>query len=269
MSRATEWADHTLPGPPARLLPGFLRPMMRRTLNLVFLAGLIGALAVTGLGAHLVHGFQVKRNMGVVLDRARKTEAAGELDKTITYLRRYLIDRPDDGKTVAWLARVIDRKTPEGKGRLQIYEAFDHATRMNPDDAAIRRRTAALALEQERWKDAERHLKLLLTPPAGQPAPTDAEAAELEDQLGQCDQGQGEYRKARDWYQKAIDHDPSRIATSDRLARILHDKLKDPGQAGRVIAAMVAANPKSGRAYLDRWIYGLQYGLSPDDKDVA
>ena len=87
--------------------------MMRRKLNLVFLAGLIGVIAVTGVGAHLVHGFQVKRNLGAVLDRARKTEAAGDLDKTIFYLRRFLVDRPDDGETSAWLARVMDQKTPE------------------------------------------------------------------------------------------------------------------------------------------------------------
>ena len=50
---------------------------------------------------------------------------------------------------------------------------------------------------------------------------------------------------------------------------MLRDDLKDPGAAGRVVAAMVAANPKSGRAYLIRWNYGRKYGLSPDDKDVA
>ena len=107
-----------------------------------------------------------------------------------------------------------------------------------------------------------RHLEILLNPP-GKPAPAAGEAAEFEDRLGQCEQGQGQYRKARDWYQKAINHDPTRVATSDRLARMLHDDLKDPGEAGRVVAAMVTANPRSGRAYLTRWNYGRKYGLSP------
>ena len=121
----------------------------------MFLAGLIGVIAVTGVGAHLVHGFQVKRNLGAVLDRARKTEAAGDLDKTLFYLRRFLVDRPDDGETSAWLARVMDKKTPSGRGRPQVYEAFDKAARLNPDDASIRLRTADLALELERWKEAD------------------------------------------------------------------------------------------------------------------
>lgn len=243
--------------------------MMRRKLNLAFLSCLVGVIAVIAVITHLVHSHQVKRNLGAVLDRARQTEAAGEPDKTIGYLRRYLVDRPEDGEAWAWLARVMDESARRGGNRLLVYEAFSQAVGLNPENDAIRRRAAALALELERWSDAENHLETLLKPTAGKAALTAPETADLEDQLGRCAQGKGDMPKARDWYRRALSHEASRIATSERLARLLRDDLKDPAEADRVVAAMVKANPKSGLAYLARWNYARRYGLEVDDGDIA
>ena len=86
--------------------------MMRLKLNVAFLAGLIGVLAVTGVGAHLVHGFQVKRNLGAALDRARKTEAAGGVPALLDTRAVVNLRRRQPEKALADLRQAL-AKTPE------------------------------------------------------------------------------------------------------------------------------------------------------------
>jgi tetratricopeptide (TPR) repeat protein len=244
---------------------------MQRRLNLIFLAGFLAVTTALGATAWAVQRYQVRHHLDKVLDRARKTEDAGELDKTIEYLRRYLSVRPLDGEVWAWLARVMDRKTPKEPdrvhpGRMQVYEALAQATRLRPDDAPVRRQCIALAMEQGRYADARRHLKILLEPVKER---ADDSVAELEDLLGQCDQGENKAREAGEWYEKAIRNDPGRVDAADRYARLLRDALKQPEKADPVIAKMVELNPRSARAYLNRWRYLKDYGPKADDQDVA
>ena len=81
------------------------------------------------------------------------------------------------------------------------------ATRSSNDDAAD------LALELQRYGDAERHLNNLLdkAPKSSEAQPTAVELAEIEDLLGQCDRGLTRYEDAEKWFLKAIEHDPSRV----------------------------------------------------------
>jgi tetratricopeptide (TPR) repeat protein len=248
---------------------------MQRKLNLVFLACFLGVTTAAAAIAYLVHRWQVQRNLGAVLDRAGKTEAAGELDKSINYLRSYLSLKPLDGDVWARLAGVMDRKTPKEPGRLhpgrpRVYEALAQATRLKPDDAAIRRQCIAVALELRRFSEARRHILVLYDPIKDTAGDS---GAELEDLLGQCDQGENNPFQAREYYSKAIKHDPGLVDAEDRLARLLRDNadelLSKPGDPDEVVKKMVDANPRSARAYLNRWLYYRKYGPPADDQDIS
>ena len=136
---------------------------MTRKVTLVFLASLIGVTAVVGIGAFFLNRYQVRRHLGAVLKRADRTEAEGDLDKTVFYLRRYLIDRPKDAAVWARLAGTLDRKIPVGPRRMQVYDAYTQAVLLNRDDPVVRRACAAVAMEKDlqRYADALSHLEFL------------------------------------------------------------------------------------------------------------
>ncbi len=56
---------------------------------------------------------------------------------------------------------------------------------------------------------------------------------------GQCDQSESKFAEAEQHYRKAIDLDPTRVVTFDRLARLLRQDLKNPEAADRVIEGML------------------------------
>jgi tetratricopeptide (TPR) repeat protein len=243
---------------------------MKRKLNLVFLAGLLGVVAAAIATTYFVHKIQVRRHLGIIFDQAKRFEADGNTEKAMDRLTLYLGLRPQDGDAWVRLARLRDQSTPEGRSHEQVYETYVRAMRLVPDDAALRRRMIDLAIELKRFSDARQLLQVLYKPAAGE-SPGGAEAAELEDLLGQCDEGESKVgdEDAGKWYKAAIKHDRSRVATSFRFAMMLRgDLVKDPGAADQVIAAMVKRNPRSARAYLNRWNYRQTYGPTADDKDI-
>jgi tetratricopeptide (TPR) repeat protein len=118
-------------------------------------------------------------------------------------------------------------------------------------------------LEFARYQDARRHLVNLFakvsTESKDQPL-----VAELEDLLGQCERGLANYTEAEKWFVQAIRHDPHRVDCYDRLARLRRADLRRLESAVGTIADMVANNPKTGRAYIYRWRYSLEF-LPPAD----
>jgi tetratricopeptide (TPR) repeat protein len=252
-------------------LSGLLRPIRSRrrtrTLNFRFLGVLLAVVAVLGASIHFVHAYQLRRNASTLLDRAHRAEADQDLKKATQALQRYLdIDR-EDGPTWAWYARLVDRRTPEGPDREEVYLVHEEALRHHPEDRELERRCAELALELKRYSDARRHFLLL-----HQRAPKDPRGepvdAELEDLLGQCDQGETRYADAERWFRQAIKHDPGHITSYDRLARMLRKELQQPEVADWLIETMVEANPRSARAYLTRWQYQRESRQDVDARDL-
>jgi predicted Zn-dependent protease len=235
-----------------------------RQLNLVFLAGLVLVLAVLGGSGYFLHAYQVQRNASVLLDRARRAEEDKDLGRAAESLSRYLSIKRQDGPTWAWYARVVDQQAPEGPGRAQVYLIHEQALGFNPGDPQLERKCAELALELQRFSDARRHLRALLPEDSpGKPAD-----AILEDLLGQCARGEAKFAEAEDWFRKAIAHGPGQADTYDRLARMLRTELRKPDEADQLIESMVKANPKSARAYLNRWRYRTEFQPPADPRDV-
>ncbi len=151
--------------------------MMRR-LNLVFLAVLLAVVAVFGGGMHLVHGIQV---------RAERVGLAGPCSP------RRGRQRPGKSRAIAgpvpespargWtrLGVVRPGRGSAGLGSAgggdRVFLVHEQALRYNPGDLKLERRCADLALELERYNDAQRHLTNLLEKvpkdSRGQPATAD------------------------------------------------------------------------------------------------
>ena len=86
--------------------------------------------------------------------------------------------------------------------------------------------------------------------------------AELEDLLGQCYEATAKADEAESSFLRAIAHDPARVAAYARLARVQRQALKKPTDADRQIEAMVAKNPGSALALVERYRYRREFGLA-------
>ncbi len=149
---------------------------------------------------------------------------------------------------------------------------YEQALRENPADSEVTRRCAELALELERFTDAEHHLKILLDQVANEsttPAST-ADMADVEDLMGQCYVKMAQYMDAERFFKQVLEHDPHRVACYDRLARLRRVVLRRNEAADRTINRDGAkSNPKSGLAYLYRWRYAGEFTPPADAGDLT
>jgi len=242
-----------------------------RRFNLVFCAILLAVVTVCSGAVYLMHEYQMQKNAEVLLQRARRAEAANEPVKAAQLLREYLNIKSQDGNVWAWYARVVDQTFAHVSKRRRegVFLIFEEALRHNPGDSKVERRCAEIALELKRYSDAERHLTSLVKHVAGDVAegqPVAAELAELEDLLGQTARGLNRFQRteegegAEDWFRKAIQHDPRRVSSYDRLARLYRTNLRTFAAADSVVKEMVANNPKVAMAYVYRWRYFEEFG---------
>ena len=225
-------------------------------------------LGLCGGGTYLLHRVQMRRHASSLLDRARSAEAGGNLLRVEESLGQYLSLKREDSAVWAWFARITDERTKEKRGRERVFLVNEEALRKNPDDRKLERRCAELAIELDRHNDARRHLIHLNDAIQADPEKA-AEAAELEDLLGQCDQPESKFAEAEHHYRKSIALDPTRVVTFDRLARLFRQDVKQPEAADRAIEEMLKANPKSALAHVNRWRYRREFGPAADGSDIT
>src|SRR5271157_2825290 len=239
-----------------------------RKLHVGFLVGFIMVLGLCGGGTYLLHRVQMRRHASSLLVRARSAEAGGNLLGAEESLGQYLSLKREDSAAWAWYARIADERTKEPRGRERVFLVNEEALRKNPDDRKLERRCAELAIELDRQNDARRHLIHLNNAIQADPEKA-AEAAELEDLLGQCDQPESKFAEAEHHYRKSIALDPTRVVTFDRLARLFRQDVKQPEAADRAIEEMLKANPKSALAHVNRWRYRREFGPAADGSDIT
>ncbi len=232
-----------------------------RRLNLVFLTALLVGGTVAGVGIHLVHGFQVRRNAWALLDRARRAESAHDMAKAEQSLGRYLDLRGEEGPVWAWYARVVDDRIVDRRRLDRDFLVHEEALRHNRSDARLERRCAEIAMEMGRHNDARRHLVHLLEDPH-------SAGAELEDLLGQCEAGLTRFEEAERRYIRAIEQDPGRVACYDRLARLRRVELRRIEAADATVEQMIARNRASGPAFIARWRYARDFAPPASDRDI-
>jgi tetratricopeptide (TPR) repeat protein len=244
---------------------------MTRTVNLKFLAGLLGAAVAFGTSVHFLHGYQLKRNAGALLERANRAEREGRPDQASEYMSHYLAYAPGDSDALARYGFLLDKSAKSRRALERVFLLFDRTLEREPGRADVRRRQAQIAITLGRYSDAEDHLRQLRTDP-----PTDAEVEEL---LGQCQAARGKFAEAREHFKKATELAPNRIGSYVLLGRLLRRQPHEVrarketldgvrGLADRTIDDMVQANQQSFRAYLARANYRREFG-SGDVKQRA
>src|SRR5262249_30143374 len=140
------------------------------------------------------------------------------------------------------------------------------AFRHDPDNTALARRCAELALELRRMADAQFYLTSLLNRVDNDSA--GRAASELEEMRGRCWRDQSRYDEAERSFRRAIELDRTRISCHTRLARLLRVDLRRDVDADAAIQAMIKGNPWSALAHVGRWRYAQEFAPPGDPADV-
>src|SRR5262249_20038560 len=111
------------PGHGPRWRKGAVQPAetspMKRRINPRFLILALAILAVSAVGVHLLHGFQVRRNAAALLREADRHEQEGDEAKALEYLARYVGLRPDDNEAYCRYALLLDKLAKTPRARVQ------------------------------------------------------------------------------------------------------------------------------------------------------
>jgi tetratricopeptide (TPR) repeat protein len=154
-------------------------------------------------------------------------------------------------------------RTPQD--RLRAFFVLEKALGMGIDRRDVRRALVDLAMDLSdrdpgRISDARENLEALLEASPGD--------ADLEQRLGRCLEALGDNAGAIRRYEDAIRHETTRVETYERLARLLRNRLRKPGEADRVMDRLVAENVRLAAAYLARWNYRRAYRLPGAAEDA-
>lgn len=249
-----------------------------RRLNYKLAAGLIVGGAVVGAGVHVLHGYQLKRSAGTLLQFAAKAEKSGDVTSALQNLAEYLAFEPDDVDARARYGMLLEQVARTPDDHLAALAAMETTLRRDPERREVRRKAVDVAMEIKRFDDARAHLLILLgrktpQPEKGASAPT-PEDGELELLVGRCFEAARDYAPARAWYEQAIRTDPTLVEAYVACADLLRDRLDQPDAADRLMDAktvddgLIAHNPVSVRAFVERGDYRRRLGLPGVEADV-
>lgn len=249
-----------------------------RRLNYKLAAGLIVGGAVLGAGVHVLHGVQLKRGAGSLLQNSAKAEKAGDVEEAVRSLAEYLMFEPDDVEARARSGLLREQIARTLDDHLAALATMEVVLRRDPNRPELRRKAVDVAMDLGRFEDARAHLLILLgreTPEvkAGDPTPG-PEDGELTSLVGRCFVAARSYEQARAWYDQAIRSDPSRVEAYVACATLLREKLDEPDAADRLMDAktvdggLIAQNPNSVRAFVERGEYRRRLAMPGVEADV-
>ena len=140
--------EQLAPAPPRRRVA-------QRHLNLPFLVGSLVTLAIAGTAVWLLHGYQVERLAGSLLERADRLEADGDHAKAADYLFLYLQIHPDDRDVLVRMAGAADRKARTWSQKSSAVHWHYRALGFAPERMDLRCRLAELLLDIRRHVPAQ------------------------------------------------------------------------------------------------------------------
>ncbi len=219
---------------------------MRRQVNArLLLWTIVGAIVVVVVVA-IVHDAQFRRNVDVLMRRAEQALKEEQLDLAAHYLEQYLVYQPHDTAALIAYARTLNKIADTPGLEYEAFLVMEQATRRAPHDLELHREAAQLAQQVTRFAEAADHFRVLLDA-----APKDAQ---LWQNLGWCQECQGQFDQAEASYHKSIDCDPTLLESYARLGNLLLRRDRS-AEALAVLDHMVAANPKSVAALMARADY--------------
>lgn len=229
--------------------------LMRRfrlpSVSLPWLGGVLGTLVVVAVGVHLLHTYQVQRNVESFRVQALLARDHGETDKVAEYLHKFLALRPDDLEARMEYALSLEKLAKTRRQLEQAQSQFEVVLRADPSNVELRRKLVRMAMQLKQYSIARDHLDLLLQ--------TQTEDAELERLMGECHQEIRDYPRAIEWLTRAVTHAPYELDSYVRLATCYRRLGKDK-EADRTMKEMVERNRNSYQAYLHRAVYWQQAG---------
>jgi Tfp pilus assembly protein PilF len=262
---------------------------MRRRLNVKMLLALVGGAALSGLALHLLHGYQVKKQAGSLLEQADRAEKKSQHRLAIDYLRRYLAFKPVDTGALARFGRLLARAdvAVSEKDGLFALAILESVLRRDPTRDDERRLLIELGLRLRNHKDVQYHTESLLGLKNGEDAgkhlagvlKEDPRKGVLVGRLAMCHEAQKHYRQARTFYELAVRHAPDEVTNYVGLSSLLRehtDKVLRTGKdarkretpaalhrhADQLLDDLVQANPGNARSYLARAQYRRRYSLA-------
>jgi Flp pilus assembly protein TadD len=142
------------------------------TINVRLLVLTIVVVVILAPTLYVVRAVQVRRNAGILFERAQEYERQGDLTAAARTLFRYLQFRPDDGPARVLLAESFDKTARTLVAKQRATEHYYRALAYFEDRLDLRSRLAELLLELNRSKEAEQEsLRVLFgagTPPRPQ-----------------------------------------------------------------------------------------------------
>ncbi len=238
---------------------------MRFAINGRVLVRILIAVVASAVGLYFLHEYQVRRTITTLIRRADQASAAGEKGQELDHLKRYLSYRQDDTDILQRYGLLLST-SPTPEDRAAAIGTLERVLQRAPGRSDVRRKVADLALESNQIEAARQHYERLASIPEGD--------AWAEEALGRCEERGKRYPEAASWLEKAIGHDPSMVSAHARLARLLRQRLKKPELADRVMdarkveAGVIAKNPESAQAYLERALYRQEFALPNGDDDL-
>ncbi len=235
--------------------PGELKPS--RVLNYRFLGGLSVTLLLLLGTVYSVHGLQVQRHAGSLMELGRKAQAGGDLPAAKGYFRRYIGLVPNDLNALADFGQLLDRMHNGPREARQVFMVYEELLRADPTREDIRRRQIEIAMDTGRIPDALMHVKVLR-----QSYPTEGR---LDYQSGRCLEELAEYDDAVKAYEAALEHSPDLLETYGRLAWLFQTRLDRSERARKLLDNLVERFRQSPTAWLTRGRFHAEF----DSLDAA
>lgn len=229
-----------------------MEELRTRVINYRFL-GICCITAGVLLGSsYVVHGWQVRRNAGQLLMLGQQAREAGDLLKARDFYSRYVSLVPTNKSIMADYGVILDETRKGVRGANHVFNIFEDVLRLDGSREDIRRRQVKLAFAMGRYTDAFDHLKVLR-----QSHPSEGE---LDVQAAQCLEQLGEYAAAAETYRRAIEHSPELVDAYRSLALLLHLRLDQREEAGKLLDQLVSKNEHDAASWIARSEYRREIG---------
>ncbi len=247
---------------------------MQRRVNFRLLLWTIGCVTVLAVGVNVLHAYQLRRNAHVVLERGDQALAKQEFAQALYYLGQYLALAPHDLDALEKFCLTLDKTARDPAEKVRVVLRLEDLLMRDAQRHEARARLVQNLMDLGRYQDAVVHLRQLLALRPDESA--------LHHLVGRCQSASGASAAAAKSLQRALELDPTRIASYLLRADVLQRRLAQDDEAAQMIDKMVQANPQNPDAYLARSRFVRQRGqvaeaakdlqqaldLAPDDSGV-
>lgn len=223
-----------------------------RVLGIV--SGVLGLLLVS---TYAVHGWQVGRLTGDLLQNARQAVAAGETEEALDFFEQYCNSAPNDVNALAEFAILSDDVRVPPQGGRGVFLLFERVLRKDQTRDDVRRRAVVTAIELGRYSDGLSHAKVLQQ--------TFPKEGLFDFQAGLCHESLSNYKSAAEAYHAAIEDTPELIESWERLAWIKYVRLSQTEAADQLMLRLVQVNSQN----VDAWIARAEFWVRTDQPDEA